>query len=65
MASGQCGLLGVSARCRVEWVFSLGSGSVTVPSNLAMAFHVLALTVKTKSASLPHVTVSLFGVRLH
>lgn len=62
MASGQCGLLGVSVQCRVEQVSSPGTGSVPAPSALAVACRVWALKEKTKSASLPHVTVSLFCI---
>lgn len=58
MASGQRGLRGVSAQCRVERVSDLATGSVPVPSDLAVDFHVLVLAGRIKCASLPHVTVS-------
>lgn len=64
MASGQRGLPGVSVLCRVEWDSSLGTDSVPAPSALAVASHVWALAERTKSASLLHVTVSLFCVIL-
>lgn len=65
MASGQCGLPGVSVQYRVERVSSLGTGSVPVPSALTVACHVWALTERTKCASPRHVTVSLFCLHLN
>lgn len=59
MGSGPRGLHGVSARCHVALGSGLVTTSVPVLRDLAVAFHVLVLTVMTKSASLHHVIVSL------
>lgn len=60
MVSGHPGPPGVGVRCRAEQVFSLATASVPAPSARAVVCHVWVLTERTKSASLLHVTVSLF-----
>lgn len=65
MASGQRGPPGASARCHVGSVSSLVTGSVPGGSSLAVALHVLALTVKIKSVLLLRVTVSLLYVSFY
>lgn len=65
MASGQHGLPGVIVRCLVEQAFSLGTGSAPAPGPLAVACLVRALTMRTKSASSPRVTVGYFSVPVH
>lgn len=55
MARGQIGLRGGNVLDRVEWVSSLGTGSVWVCSLLNVWVH----TERTECAVQPHVTVGL------
>lgn len=59
MARGQNGLRGGNVLYRVEWVFSLDTGSVWVCSLLKVGFLVWAHTERTECAVQPRVTVGL------
>lgn len=65
MASGQHGLPGVIVQRHVEQASSLDTGSAPAPGPLAVACLVWALTMRTKSASSPHVIVSYFSVTVY
>lgn len=53
MARGRVGRRGGSVLSRVDWVFSLGTGSVWVGGPLNVWVH----TERTECAAQPHVTV--------